>query len=70
MLVHKMNTSSSFVQEPAMPPQPRLIAFWCHWCGEQVIEDHPVAWTSPYCRSCSLKLGTEMQENEQTRYLS
>ena len=53
-----------------MPPQPRLIAFWCHWCGEQVIEDHPVAWTSPYCRSCSLKLGTEMQENEQTRYLS
>jgi hypothetical protein len=33
--------------------QPRLISFWCHSCGEQVIEDHPIGWNLEHCATCS-----------------
>ena len=47
---------------PAMSPQqPRLLAFWCYWCGQQVVEDHPVGWNFDYCSSCSWKIERESQ---------
>ena len=33
--------------------QPRHIAFWCHCCGQQVIEDHPLGWAGDECVTCS-----------------
>ena len=53
-----------------MVQQPRPIAFWCHCCGEQVVEDHVLGWSSLYCTPCSLKAEPDAQEQERARFLS